>query len=152
MSEAVIDKVEPLIAPAVEAQGVELYDLEYLKEGGDWILRLYIDKDGGVDLNDCERVSHAAGAVLDEHDPIKTAYILEVSSPGVERKLKKDAHFERYIGEKVSISLFKPVNGQKKYTGILKGLIDGNVVLEDEQGEQRFDRTLVTLCRLVVFE
>lgn len=148
----VAETVEPLVTPTVEAQGVELYDLEYLKEGADWILRLYIDKEGGVDLNDCERVSHAAEALLDQHDPISTAYILEVSSPGIERKLKKDLHFERYTGHEVEVRLFKPQDGSRKHRGTLAGLADGCIVITDENGTARhFSRETVSVCRLVVF-
>jgi ribosome maturation factor RimP len=132
-----------------------LYDLEYIKEGGDQILRLYIDKEDGVDLNDCETVSRAAEAVLDAHDPIPAAYVLEVSSPGIERKLKKDSHFTRYIGHKIMLRLFttiSPVDGRKKFTGRLDDYKDGCIVLTDENGETwEIDKTLVSLCRLVVF-
>jgi ribosome maturation factor RimP len=149
----IIETVEPLLTPVAEAQGVELYDIEYVKEGGDRILRLFIDKEGGVDLNDCERVSHAAEAVLDEKDPIPAAYVLEVSSPGVERKLKKESHFARYAGAKVEIRLFSPIDGRKKFTGILNGLNDSLVAVTDTEGrEWSFERQKISSCRLVVFE
>ena len=148
-NDRIAEKVAPLLTPVVEAQGFELYDLEYLKEGADFILRLFIDKNGGVGINDCENVSRAAEAVLDANDPIPTAYILEVSSPGIERKLKKDAHFIKAAGERVELRLFKAVDGKKQYQGILKGLEDNAIVITDEQGaEQSFSRALVSVCRL----
>ncbi len=149
----IIETVEPMLVPVVNAQGAELYDLEYVKEGGDRILRLFIDKDGGVDLNDCERVSRAAEAVLDERDPIPAAYVLEVSSPGVERKLKKDSHFARYLGAKVEVRLFSPMDGRKKFTGILKSFEAGAVSLTDTEGnEWSFERGKISSCKLVVFD
>jgi ribosome maturation factor RimP len=152
---SVVETVEPLLIPVIQAQGVELYDLEYIKEGGDRILRLYIDKEDGVTLEDCESVSHAAEAVLDAHDPIPSAYVLEVSSPGIERKLKKDSHFIRYIGHKITLRLFAaidPVYGRKKYTGILTGYENGVITIKDEEDEiYSFNKNQVSVCKLVVF-
>jgi len=146
-------QLESLVAPVVEACGVELYDLEYVKEGGDRILRLYIDKDGGVDLNDCERVSRAVEAVLDECDPIPDTYRLQVGSPGIERKLVKPAHFARHIGEKVALKLYSPhspVDGRKKFTGILSGYESGTIKLTDADGQEWvFGQNQVAACRLV---
>ena len=142
-----------LLTPVVEAQGVSLYDLEFLKEGGSKILRLYIDKETGIDLDDCERVSRAAEAVLDAHDPIPTAYYLEVSSPGVERKLSKPEHFVRYTGHKVALRLYGPIDGRRKYTGQLAGYDNGNISLTEEDGTTRqFEEAQISSCRLVVFE
>jgi ribosome maturation factor RimP len=152
MSKSIIEAVEPLLSAVAAGQGVELYDLEYVKEGGDRILRLYIDKDGGVDLNDCERVSRAAEALLDEKDPIPAAYVLEVSSPGIERKLKKESHFARYVGAKVEIRLFSPLDGRKKFTGILNGLENGIVTLTDSTGNVcKLEWSKISSCRLIVF-
>ncbi|MDR1664054.1 MAG: ribosome maturation factor RimP [Clostridiales bacterium] len=149
----VIEAIEPLLSQAAEAQGVTLYDLEYVKEGGDRILRLYIDKEGGVDINDCERVSHGAEAALDARDPIPEAYLLEVSSPGIERRLRKDWHFERYTGERVTVKLFKPAeDNRKKFKGILKGLRDGAVVIEEDGREIILERQQVSKCCLAVFD
>jgi ribosome maturation factor RimP len=105
--------LESLIAPVVEANGVELYDMEFVKEGGNRILRLFIDKEGGVDLNDCERVSRAVSTVLDEHDPIESSYRLQVGSPGIERRIVKPEHFRRYVGHRVTIKLFAPHSPQE---------------------------------------
>ena len=150
---SVIETVEPLLAEVASTQNVTLYDLEYVKEGGERILRLYIDKDGGVDLNDCERVSRAAEAVLDEHDPVPDAYILEVSSPGIERRLRKDEHFARYAGERVELRLFKPVDGQKKFRGILGEMKEGVITITDSDGVPRaFGRKDISVCRLSVFD
>ena len=160
----VIAQLEAMLAPIVESCGAQLYDLEYVKEGGDRILRLYIDKDGGVDLNDCEKVSHAVSDELDEKDPISTAYRLQVGSPGVERKLAKPEHFARYVGEKISVRLFAPhapddknhaesiTTGRKKFTGILSGFSDNKVKLTDADAiEWIFDLSQISACKLVVF-
>jgi len=151
-----IANLEKLLTPVVESCETELYDMEYVKEGGNRILRLFIDKEGGVDLNDCERVSHAVSDVLDEHDPIPDAYRLQVGSPGIERRLVKPAHFQRYIGSKVHVRLFAPhtdsiVTGRKKFTGILSGYEDGKIILTDEEKQQwTFEKKQVSACKLVV--
>ena len=155
MSAPIIAKITALLTPVVEAQGVSLYDLEFLKEGGDKILRLYIDREDGtgVDLNDCERVSRAAEAELDAHDPIPEAYYLEVSSPGVERKLTKPAHFARYTGHKLALKLYAPLGGRRKFTGLLTAYEDENLSLTEDDGQEyKFQRSQVSSCRLVVFE
>ena len=155
MSAPMAAKITALLTPIVEAQGVSLYDLEFLKEGSDRILRLYIDKEDGtgVDLNDCERVSRAAEAELDAHDPIPQAYYLEVSSPGVERKLTKPAHFARYTGHKIALKLYAPHDGRRKFTGLLTAYEDGNLSLTEEDGQTHvFEQSQVSACRLVVFE
>jgi len=145
--------ITKLLAPVIEAQGVNLYDMEFLKEGADKILRLYIDSDAGIDLNDCERVSRAAEAVLDEHDPIPTAYYLEVSSPGVERKLTKPEHFVRYTGHKIALKLYGPIDGRRKFSGLLTRYEDGNLSLTEEDGQMhQFEQAQISSCRLVVFE
>ena len=155
MSAPMAAKITALLTPIVEAQGVSLYDLEFLKEGGDKILRLYIDKESetGVDLNDCERVSRAAEAELDAHDPIPQAYYLEVSSPGIERKLTKPEHFARYTGHKIALKLYAPHDGRRKFTGQLTAYKDENLFLTEDDGqEQKIERSQVSSCRLVVFE
>ncbi|MCL2287223.1 MAG: ribosome maturation factor RimP [Firmicutes bacterium] len=151
------ETLETLLAPVAEAQGCELYDIEYVKEGSDRILRLYIDKEDGIDIDDCERVSRAVEVVLDEHDPIPGEYRLQVSSPGVERKLKKPAHFARFVGSKVEVRIYAPldpVSGRKKFTGKLINF-DDNVItikaIEDNQ-DFTFDLKQVSSCRLVVFD
>jgi ribosome maturation factor RimP len=151
-SGGVVKTLEPVLAKTAEEQGTEFYDIEYVKENGGRVLRLYIDKPGGVDLNDCERVSRAAEAAIDAIDPIRESYVLEVSSPGIERKLRKDAHFQRYIGENVKIRLFKPVNGIKKYKGTLTGADTDVIKITDQNGEEHeFRRSDISACRLDVF-
>ena len=153
MSAPMIAKITNLLTPVVEAQGVSLYDLEFLKEGGNKILRIYIDKEAGIDLDDCERVSRAAEAELDAHDPIPTAYYLEVSSPGIERRLSKPEHYTRYTGHKIAIKLYGPVDGRRKFTGLLTSYENGNLSLTEEDGQVReFEQTQISACRLVVFE
>lgn len=150
---AQMELLDAMLAPVVQATGVELYDIELLREGGERILRLYIDKPEGIDLDDCERVSHATEAVLDEHDPISGAYSLEVSSPGIERKLTRDAHFTRFVGSKIQVKLFAPIEKRKNFTGTLIGYENNVITLHTEpEREMQFPRDAVAKCRLVVFE
>lgn len=131
-------EAERLLEPVVEKDGIELVDVEYVRERN-WILRIYIDKEGGVDLNDCQTVSEKAGALLDEKDLIPDNYMLEVSSPGLDRVLKKDKDFIRYTGEDVDVKLFAPLEGTKTkaLTARLDGLAeDGSLLLTPEGGEQ----------------
>lgn len=145
-------KLDELIAPTVENCGVELYDMEYVKEGGSRILRIFIDKNGGVDLNDCERVSHAISDVLDKHDPIPDAYRLQVGSPGIDRRLSKPAHFLENIGQKITLKLFaphSPVDGRKKFTGTLVEYGE-KLRLTDTEGEEFvFDTKQIAACNLI---
>lgn len=121
------DKVESLIENKIQELGYNLYDVEYVKEGKDHFLRVYIDKDNGITLDDCENVSNNITEILDNADYIKEQYFLEVSSPGVERVLKKDKHLKSNIGTNIQVKLFKPFNGQKQYEGILKDF-DNNII------------------------
>ena len=114
------DRVEDLIAEKINDLGYELYDVEYAKEGKDYYLRVFIDKADGIDLNDCEKVSDGINELLDEADYIKEQYFLEVSSPGIERILRKDKHLDANIGNKIELKLFKPINKEKSIIGILK--------------------------------
>lgn len=126
------EKVESLVKKPIEEIGYELYDVEYSKEGKDYFLRIFIDKDSGIDLNDCEKVNDAISDVLDEANYIKEQYFLEVSSPGIERVLRKDKHLEQNIGEEISIKLFKKdENGLKEYQGILKNFDNDFIKLEE---------------------
>lgn len=129
--------VELLIQPVLEKEGIEVVDVEYVRERN-WILRIFIDKDGGVDLNDCQHISVLAGELIDGKDLISDNYMLEVSSPGIDRVLKKDKDFIRYKGSKVSVKLFAPfeeMNLGKEFTAVLNGLEDGEIsfTLEDER-------------------
>lgn len=127
-------KVLPLLEPIIKENGLELVDLEFVKEGVNWYLRVYIDKEGGVTIDDCEGVSRALEAKLDAADPIEQAYILEVSSPGIDRPLKKEADFIKYQGEIIDVKLYKPQDGSKQFQGKLLGLKDGVLSIEEENG------------------
>lgn len=113
------NKVNDLLKGKINSLGYDLYDVEYVKEGKDYFLRIYIDKDTGIDLNDCEKVSNEINGILDEKDLIKEQYFLEVSSPGIERILRKDEHLKANIGKTIEIKLFKPIEKQKQYIGEL---------------------------------
>lgn len=145
---AVENRTEELLAPIAEENGVEIYDVEYLKEGSDWYLRAYIDKPEGVNIQDCENVSRALSDKLDEVDFIDDAYILEVSSPGLGRTLKKDKHLEKSLGEEVELRLYKPRDKQKEFTGILKSFDVDSVIIETEEEEKVFARSEIALIRL----
>ena len=134
-------KTEELILPIVEANHFELVDVEYVKEAGTWYLRIYIDKEGGININDCELVSRAFSEILDKEDYIEDAYILEVSSPGLGRPLKKDKDFQRNLGEEVEVRTYKPINKQKEFVGLLDAWDKETVTLQLESGE------LLTLAR-----
>ena len=126
------DVVREMTEPIIEVLGLELVDIEYLKEGGAWFLRVFIDKPEGITHHDCQAVSERVGKMLDEKDPIPQSYVLEVSSPGIERTLKKPTDFEKFRGYKVRGSTFSPVNGQKEFVGELVGLENGHVVIDVE--------------------
>lgn len=132
------EKVEKLLKGMIESLGYELYDVEYVKEGKNYFLRIYIDKPEGIDLNDCEKVNDAISDRLDEANYIKEPYFLEVSSPGVERVLRKDKHLEQNMGEEIEIKLFKKdENGKKEYQGILKNFDEDKIILEQiKQGKE----------------
>ncbi len=130
MSTPVLNKVKQLIEPQVIGLGLELVDIEYVKEGAHWYLRVYIDKDGGVDIDDCAEVSHHVSEILDRENPIPQAYMLEVSSPGIERPLVKKEDYEKYRGELVTIYSKEPYQGYTRFTGNLMGLENEHAVLE----------------------
>ena len=143
-------RTEQLLMPIVEKYGVEIYDVEYVKEGSDWYLRAYIDKPEGVNINDCENVSRALSDVLDTEDYIEDAYILEVSSPGLGRTLKKDRHLEKSLGEEVEIRTYKPIDKHKEFSGILKAYDKDTVTIEEDSGERVFARADIALIRLAL--
>lgn len=143
-------KVLPYLEPITAEHGVELADLEFVKEGANWYLRVYIDKEGGVTIDDCEAVSRALEAKLDEADPIEQAYILEVSSPGIDRPLKKDGDFVKYQGEMIDVKLYKAQDGRKQFQGRLLGLADGVVSLEEDGKTLAFERKDIASVRLAV--
>ena len=142
-------KTEELLLPIVRQHGFELVDVEYVREGGNWYLRAYIDKPGGITVDDCELVSRALVELLDEKDFIEESYILEVSSPGLGRPLRKDKDFERSIGEEVEVKTFKAISHQKEFTGILKEYDKDSITIEMENQEtMRFARADIALVRL----
>lgn len=140
--------VEELARPILEELKYELVDIEYKKEGGSWFLRFYLDKPGGITLDDCQLFSERISDLLDQADPIPHRYYLEVSSPGLDRPLKKEEDFERYKGYRVHIKLFKSVNGRKSYYGELVGLENGNVVIQDGESTYSFPREEIASVRL----
>lgn len=146
----VTDLVARLAAPAVEAAGCELWDVEYVREAGAWYLRLYIDKECGVDILDCETISRQVGALLDEADPIEGSYLFEVSSAGAERPLKRPGDFARFMGSPVLVKLYKARDGRKEFAGRLAGYADGAVTITMGDRPVTFAKEEVALCRLRV--
>ncbi len=144
------EKTESLLAPIVEQYGVEIYDVEYVKEGKDYYLRAYIDKTEGVNIQDCENVSRALSDALDAEDFIPDAYILEVSSPGLGRVLKKDRHMERSLGETVELKAYKPIDGQKEFSGILQAFDDRTVTILTDGAARTFERSDIATVRLAL--
>ena len=140
------DVVAALAQPVVERNGCTLWDVEYVKEAGEWFLRLYIDKEGGVSIDDCEAVSRPVSDLLDEADPIQGSYTFEVSSAGLERALKKPEHFAACMGQAVDVKLYRPVDGRKEFTGTLEGFEDGTLTVSG----QRFEKKDVAQVRLHV--
>ena len=142
-------KTEEILLPIVEKNGFELWDVEYVKEGGNWYLRAYIDKPGGINVDDCEVVSRELSDILDEKDYIDEAYILEVSSPGLGRPLKKEKDFERSLGGEVEIRTYRMIDRQKEFTGILKSYDKETVTIEMEDTQERtFEKSEIALIRL----
>lgn len=139
-----------LAAPVVEGQGCTLWDVEYVKEAGVWYLRLYIDKDGGVSIDDCEAVSRAVSDLLDEADPIEGSYTFEVSSAGADRALKRPEHFAQMMGQEVEVRLYRPVDGAKDHVGALAGYEDGDVTIQGRDGARTFPKKDVAQVRLYV--
>lgn len=147
---SVADTVKELAQPIVEGLGIELIDVEFVKEGSSKVLRLYIDKKGGVGLDDCETVSRAVEPVIDEKDPIGTPYNFEVSSPGLDRPLKTDRDFERYEGEAVEVSLYAAREGVKKFTGILVGKNNGIISVKCDDEVIEFDEKEVSKVKRTI--
>lgn len=142
-------KTEAILMPIVEEHGFDLVDVEYVKEGGSWYLRAYIDKPGGINVDDCEVVSRRLSDILDEKDYIEEAYILEVSSPGLGRPLKKEKDFKRSLGEEVDVRTYRMIEKQKEFTGLLKDYDDATVTIEMEDGTLKtFEKSDIALIRL----
>ena len=142
-------ELEALLAPIVEAQGCELWGLEYAVHGRHSTLRIYIDTPNGVSLEDCERVSRQISAVMDVEDPITSAYTLEVSSPGLDRPLYTQAQFERYVGGRVNLRLRSPYDGRRRFSGLLKGVEDGDVVVQVDDTEYLLPLEMIEKANVV---
>ncbi len=143
-------RTEEYLTPIAAAIGCNVYDVEYVKEGADWYLRAYIDKPGGVSINDCEQVSRAMSEILDKEDYVEDAYIFEVSSPGLGRTLKKDKHFEKSLGEEVEIKTYKPIEKQKEFAGILKAYDKDSITIKIEEKEMVLAKSDIALVRLAL--
>ena len=147
-------KVTELVAqfakPIVEEKGCKLWDVEYVREGSERFLRVYIDKEGGVNIDDCEAVARAIDPILDEKDPIAESYTFEVSSAGLERPLKRPSDFEQFMGSAVLVKLYRPRNGLKEIPGILRNYEDGKVTVEAGKETITFEKSEVALVRLRV--
>ena len=137
-----------LAAPIVRDVGCTLWDVEYVREAGEWFLRVYIDKEGGVSIDDCEAVSRPLSDALDEADPIQGSYVLEVSSAGADRALKKPEHFAQFIGTAVDVRLYRPVDGGREHTGALKAWAEGDVTIDTPAGPRTFEKKDVAQVRL----
>ena len=144
----VTDLVSKLALPVAEEAGCELWDVEYVREAGTWYLRIYLDKDGGVDILDCEKVSRTLSDLLDEADPIDGSYTLEVSSAGAERPLKRPGDFHRFMGSPVAVKLYKAKNGRKEFAGVLAGYDGGDITITVGDTALTFAGDEVALCRL----
>ena len=147
-------KVTELVAsfakPVVEAHGCELWDVEYVREGSDYFLRIYLDKETGVDINDCEAISRALDPILDEKDPIAESYHFEVCSAGLERTLKRPTDFERFMGSNITVKLYRPRNGLKEIPCVLTGYENGNLTVTAGKETITFAKSEVALVRLRV--
>ena len=146
----IAQRVSELAQPLAEAQGVEIWDVEYVKEAGQWFLRVYIDKDGGIGIDDCEAFSRALDPILDEEDPIPGSYVFEVSSAGAERELKRPSDFAKFIGSNVEVKLYKAVDGRKTYTGSLAAYSDGDVTISVGGTEHTFEKATVASVHLSI--
>ncbi len=143
-------KTEAILGPITEKAGVSVYDVEYVKEGSDYYLRVYIDKEGGVTIDDCEAVSRALSDEMDREDFIADAYILEVSSPGLGRTLKKDKHLLASIGQDVEVKTYKPIDGVKEFSGVLDAFDEKTITIREDGGLRSFCREDIALIRLAL--
>ena len=144
----VTDTVAELAMSAVEAAGCTLWEVEYVKEAGQWFLRLYIDKEGGISIEDCEAVSRPVSDLLDEADPIEGSYVFEVSSAGADRVLKTPEHFAQFMDAEVEVKLYRPRDGRKEFVGLLRSFNDGDVTVDINGQDTEFTRKEIALVRL----
>jgi len=148
--EDIESRTEALLMPILDEFGFELWDVEYVKEGPDYYLRAYIDKEGGITIDDCVDVSRKLSDALDVDDFVQDAYILEVSSPGLGRQLKKKKEFEKSIGREVDVKTYKPIDGEKEFTGVLKDFDDKTVTIETENGDIVFEKSDIAVVKLSI--
>ena len=146
----VTEQVAAFAGPIVKEHGCALWDVEYVREGSEYFLRLYIDKDGGVDINDCEAISRAVDPILDEKDPIPGSYHFEVCSAGLERVLKRPSDFQKYLGSPITVKLYRPRNGLKEIPCVLRAYEDGRLTVEAGKETVTFEKSEVALVRLRV--
>ena len=148
MLSKVTERVEALARPVVEQADCKLWDVEYIRVGGAWYLRVYIDKDGGVNISDCEAISRALDPILDENDPIPDSYIFEVCSAGIERELKRPSDFEQFMGQDVEVRLYQPIEGKKSFVGKLIGYDNGRVSISVSGKEYNFEKAATAQVKL----
>ena len=146
----ITDKVYELAKPVVEQAGCSLWDVEYVREAGSWYLRVFIDKEGGVSINDCETISRALDPILDEADPIPDSYVFEVGSAGAERELKRPEDFQQFMGSQVEVRLYQPLNGSKVFVGSLAAWDQGDVTVTVGKENMSFEKAQVALVKLHV--
>ena len=146
----ITERVFELAKPVVEEEGCSLWDVEYLREAGTWYLRIYVDKEGGVSIDDCERISRRLDPILDEADPIPESYVFEVGSAGADRELKRPSDFVQFMDSEIEVKLYKPLDGSKSFVGRLAGYEDGTVVLDWRGKELRFTPAQIAQVRLYV--
>ena len=146
----ITDQVAAFARPIVEQHGCSLWDVEYVREGSDYILRLCIDKEGGVDITDCEAISRAVDPILDERDPIPGSYQFEVCSAGLERALKRPEDFQRFLGSPITVKLYRPYKGLKEIPAVLRSYEDGKLTVEAGKETITFEKSQVALVRLRV--
>ena len=144
------DRVSALVRPVVEEEGCSLWDVEYVREAGTWYLRVFIDRDGGVGIDDCERISRRLDPILDEEDPIPDSYVFEVGSAGAERELKRPSDFEQFLGHEVELRLYRPMDGKKSFAGTLAGYDDGNVTITVGEEALTFEKQHIAKVHLHV--
>ena len=144
------DQITALALPVVEEEGCTLWDVEYVKEAGTRYLRVFIDREGGVSIDDCERISRRLDPVLDEADPIAESYVFEVGSAGADRELKRPRDFEQFLGSEVEVHLYRPLEGSKRYVGVLRSFEDGAVCIEQNGSLRRFEKDQIAQVRLYV--
>ena len=146
----ITDKVTALAKPIVEEEGCSLWDVEYVREAGSWYLRVFIDKEGGVSIDDCERISRRMDPILDEEDPIPDSYVFEVGSAGAERELKRPSDFEQFMGSQVEVKLYQPVKGSKTFVGTLAGYDNGKVTVTVGKETMTFEKAQTAQVKLHV--